>query len=138
MYCDSSFEFDLSLLESIRRHLLEDEPDDDAIIVDQRINFDQLFDAPKEKVSVHNNITSPGFGTTSQKTHAPPKKAHYRGVRRRPWGTYAAEIRDLKRKGARVWLGTYETPEDAALAYDRAAFKMRGSKAKLNFSHLIG
>ncbi|XP_039169356.1 ethylene-responsive transcription factor 1-like [Eucalyptus grandis] len=69
---------------------------------------------------------------------AGPGGCVYRGVRRPPSGKYAAEIPDPKKSGARRWLGTYKTPQEAALAYDRAAFAMRGTKARLNFPHLIG
>ncbi|KAG6597005.1 Ethylene-responsive transcription factor 13, partial [Cucurbita argyrosperma subsp. sororia] len=119
----SSSSSEVFLLEWIRRHLLEDE-------------LDSVGGLGKNTPSLTSSdgvtdIEAPGKGSSI-------RGLQFRGVRRRPWGKYAAEIRDPNRKGARIWLGTYQTAEEAALAYDRAAFQMRGAKAKLNFPHMIG
>ncbi|KAJ4750525.1 Ethylene-responsive transcription factor 2 [Rhynchospora pubera] len=85
-------------------------------------------------------VTSRHLGPRSvpmKRSALPPASQNklFRGVRQRHWGKWVAEIR-LPRNRTRLWLGTYDTAEDAALAYDSAAFRLRGDNARLNFPNL--
>ncbi|RWW57396.1 hypothetical protein BHE74_00035821 [Ensete ventricosum] len=119
--CEVEEDFEADFLE------FDDESGEDEFEDEEEVEVNSSFSR-----EVSTTLRSRGFGGPACKQRKRKRKSQFRGIRQRPWGRWAAEIRDPC-KGVRVWLGTFDSAEQAARAYDAEARRIRGQKAKVNF-----
>ncbi|XP_022770537.1 ethylene-responsive transcription factor CRF5-like [Durio zibethinus] len=121
----SSDESEQERRQRVKRHIKE-------IRIEDCSTFNFNKPANKQNKQANRKSNPVNIRSKKQQHHCLSNGVKYRGVRQRPWGRWASEIRDPNSR-TRVWLGTYDTAEEAALVYDRAAIRIKGPDALTNF-----